>query len=57
MAAFIFYTTEAQAVRPRRAIATGILTDRLSAKRLERWRKIERIITWWQPMNIEHRAS
>jgi hypothetical protein len=44
MMAFIFYTAEAQAVRPRRAIATGILTDRLSAKQLERWRKIERIV-------------
>jgi hypothetical protein len=44
MMAFIFYTAEAQVVRPRRTIATGILTDRLSTKQLERWRKIERIV-------------
>jgi hypothetical protein len=40
--AFIFSTAKAQVVAPNRA--TGILTDRLSAKQLERWHKIERII-------------
>jgi hypothetical protein len=44
MMALIFYTADAQVVRPRRTVATGILTDRLSAKQLERWRKIERIV-------------
>jgi hypothetical protein len=38
----IFSSAEAQVAAPNRA--TGILTDRLSAKQLERWRKIERIV-------------
>jgi hypothetical protein len=42
--AFIFSTAKAQAVASNRATATGILTDRLSAKQLERWHKIERIV-------------
>jgi hypothetical protein len=37
--AFIFSTAKAQAVASNRATATGILTDRLSAKQLERWQK------------------
>jgi hypothetical protein len=44
MTAFSSYTADAQVVRPDRAIATGVLTDRLSAKQLQRWRRIERIV-------------
>jgi hypothetical protein len=44
MTAFILSTAEAQVVRPQRTTAAGILTDRLPAKQLERWRKIERIV-------------
>jgi hypothetical protein len=40
--AFCFSTAKAQFVAMDRA--TGILTDRLSAKQLERWHKIERIV-------------
>lgn len=42
--ALISYTAEAQVAPPHRAAATGILTDRLSAKQLQRWRRIERIV-------------
>jgi hypothetical protein len=42
--AFIFSTAKAQGVASNRATATGVLTDRLSAKQLERWQKIERIV-------------
>jgi len=44
MMAFIINTGEAQSVPPAQTAATGILTDRLSAKQLARWRKIERIV-------------
>jgi hypothetical protein len=44
MMACISWTAEAQAVTPYRALAMGILTDRLSVKQLQRWRRIERIV-------------
>ena len=42
--ALIFSTAQAQAERPSQPSAAGILTDRLSAKQVETWRKIERIV-------------
>ena len=42
--AFNFSAAQAQAERPCRTRGGGILTERLSAKQLELWRKIERIV-------------
>ena len=39
-----FSTAQAQVERPCQTPAGGILTERLSAKQLETWRKIERIV-------------
>lgn len=39
-----FSTAQAQAERPCRTRAGGILTERLSAKQIEIWRKIERMV-------------
>jgi hypothetical protein len=39
-----FSTAQAQVERPCQTRAGGILTERLSAKQLELWRKIERLV-------------